>query len=111
MIIKSSKLGFGHREQSALEDQLDEGMNPFYWYDWTNMGFDDDDPDYDPDDGLSDEEDIGWKAFDSLGYDDPDERRTSQEDWDDSFLNEEIDFREDEYRRYEMYRDLDEEIY
>ncbi len=95
MAINPVRLGFGRKEQYALEDQIDEGMNPLYWYDWTNMGFDDD-PDYDPDDGLSDEErrfNKMWEC-DSLEF---------EEESDDFPCDEaELDSRNEQWRRQEL---------
>lgn len=99
MAINPVRLGFGRKEQYALEDQIEEGMNPLYWYGWTNMGFDDD-PDYDPDDGLSDEErrfDKMWKC-DSLEF---------EEESDDFPCDEavELDLREEDWRCRELHRE------
>lgn len=61
-VSNAKKLGFSHRTEPELEQLLAEGMDPYFWYLWTDMGF----PSDDEEDGCDfleedeDEEDYPW---------------------------------------------------
>lgn len=38
-VNNAKKLGFSHRTEPELEQLLAEGMDPHFWYLWTDMGF------------------------------------------------------------------------
>ena len=53
--VHAGKLGFTHRTREELEQQLNEGLYPEYWYAWTNMGFPDEEDDESEDDFFAGE--------------------------------------------------------